>query len=109
MVLLDIYDIEEIESCQQNVYKITTLDDGVYYYKKYINNQSWWTLENENICEREKEIHEYLCLKNIPVAIFKSSSIDSFVTKEVKYSVNSSAGVTNNIHYYIGNILKKNT
>lgn len=104
MVLLD---IETIPSCQQYVYKIITLQGDCYYYKKYINHQSWWTLNSEDLSEREYHVWSVFKTCGIPVAELESYSPDSFVTHEVKNTISAAEECSDHSHFEIGELLKK--
>lgn len=103
MSFLGINQIERIETCQQEMYKLIMDDNRVYFYKNYKNNQSWWTFLDENICKREWDVYQKFHSWGIPVAPFKAVSDHYFVTEEVR-----GVPLTEGVSYYdVGKVLKK--
>jgi tRNA A-37 threonylcarbamoyl transferase component Bud32 len=104
---MDVCDIEHIESCQQEMTKITDVSGQVYYYKKFVSRQNWWTMEDVDLAHRERIMHHHLSLLGIPVAPLKNYTSKCFVTHEVEDSNPASVNSTCAEHFQIGKILRK--
>ena len=95
-----------IQTCQQDVFKLFMEDGDIYYHKNFVNNQSWWTMKDENLSDREWDVYQKFFMWQIPVAQFKSRSLEYFLSKEANGNTleYDSIGIS---YYNVGRVLKK--
>lgn len=103
---MSILSIEKIDTCQQDMYKLTMDNDKVYYHKNFRSNQSWWTFTDENISEREWDVYQKFFMWQIPVAHLKYRSDYSFLTEEIK-GIPLSQDLEGIGHFNAGDVLRK--
>lgn len=98
--------IEQVDTCQQKLYKIKT-KETTFYKKHIINNHSWYTFNNDDIYSRIKNAYDVLQKNDIGCPNAKFDDDNKIVIMDEVKGIHLSESKNINHWYKCGVMLNK--